>query len=464
MEAIWMSLDSFQQAAVAILAVVFLTALLGMRKDTGFLAQMSTNAPNTLTSIGIFFTFLGILFALQGFDVKNIDKSIPILLDGLKLAFLSSVIGLGLSVLYRLIEASARKEEVAGEVSAADLLGELKELNANTIAVKESLVGDSESSLSTQFGKLRNDFRDFAEKMKEDGTQALVKALEEVIKDFNQKISEQFGENFKQLNEAVGKLLEWQIEYKDQVSKLTEAFQKTQLGIESVESSSSKIPEHMQKIEDAFEKADERVAQLYDAVGSLSDMRETAKNAVPELKDSVVSMTTGVKDSVNEQMELLKVQMQSMKDAQNNSSEQIKELTSGLSNLVKSSLDQSEASFNKQMEKFNGVLDSLTMGADGVLESTQKVAQQVDQIIKNFAEEQSRVSKDIRSKIDQSMAENVDAMNQSMQDLDKGMQQQLQRALDKMGNNLAAITDTFVNTYEDSARKVIDLTNSIARR
>jgi hypothetical protein len=43
------------------------------------------------------------------------------------------------------------------------------------------------------------------------------------------------------------------------------------------------------------------------------------------------------------------------------------------------------------------------------------------------------------------------------------MQQQLQRAIDKMGNNLTSITETFVQTYEENARKVLELTRSLNR-
>ena len=103
--------------------------------------------------------------------------------------------------------------------------------------IKDALVGDGDASLSTQIQKLRLDFKEFAEKVAEDGSQKLIEALEQVIKDFNQKISEQFGENFKQLNEAVGALLIWQEEHKAQVEKLTGLFEETQKGIEAVNQS-----------------------------------------------------------------------------------------------------------------------------------------------------------------------------------------------------------------------------------
>jgi methyl-accepting chemotaxis protein len=445
-------LDPFQITAVTVILLFFVFALIGVGRDRGMLAQLAAIAPNTLTSIGIFFTFFGILVALSNFDVNSISSAVPKLLSGLQLAFLSSVVGLFFSVVFRVIIAFGNRRSSAGEIGATELYDELKQMNENTLLVRDALIGEGDASLSTQFGKLRNDFRDFAGKMAEDGTQALVKALEEVIVDFNQKITEQFGENFKQLNEAVGALLEWQKEYKNQVEVLTLAFQETQKGIQTVEATTAKIPAHMESVETAFNATETRISELYEGIGSLHELRESAKNAVPELRESIDNMTVGIKESIASQLEVLEIQI-----------DETKELSENLGLIVKSSLDQTEQNFTNQMEKFQGVLDSLNLGADNVLESTETVAKRVSEIIDDFTTKQEKVAKDVQSKIDQSVADNVEAMNQSLQDLDKGMQQQLQRAIDKMGNNLTSITETFVTTYEENARKIIELSNSISR-
>ena len=56
--AVWS--DPLQTSAVVLLAVIFLWSLFGIGKKQGFAAQLAAIAPNTLTSVGIFFTFLGI--------------------------------------------------------------------------------------------------------------------------------------------------------------------------------------------------------------------------------------------------------------------------------------------------------------------------------------------------------------------------------------------------------------------
>jgi hypothetical protein len=53
--------DPLQLLAIAVISIIFITSLLGVGKKQGFLAQFAAIAPNTLTSMGIFFTFIGIL-------------------------------------------------------------------------------------------------------------------------------------------------------------------------------------------------------------------------------------------------------------------------------------------------------------------------------------------------------------------------------------------------------------------
>jgi hypothetical protein len=60
------------------------------------------DGPSIFTTCGIFFTFLGIAQGLYGFDPQKIDASIPTLLDGLKTAFIASVVGVGAALSIKL--------------------------------------------------------------------------------------------------------------------------------------------------------------------------------------------------------------------------------------------------------------------------------------------------------------------------------------------------------------------------
>ena len=54
--------------------------------------NVSDNSAQHVTTVGVMFTFIGIIYALWDFDVENITKSIPPFLEGMKTAFITSII------------------------------------------------------------------------------------------------------------------------------------------------------------------------------------------------------------------------------------------------------------------------------------------------------------------------------------------------------------------------------------
>jgi len=221
---------------------------------------------SVIVSIGVLGTFIGIFIGLWGFDTKDISGSVPKLLEGLKLAFSTSIAGMSISIL---LSAVQRKKIAGGDdelsiladinakltgLSNLDELGkevrglraEARDEQKQTRSYIEAGFGKNHQILSeiatndsiTQFRNEVHDeqlkARNFFEKqfiktnealekaievLAEGATKEVIKALENVMVDFNKNLQEQFGENFKQLNEAVRKLLDWQENYKETVEK-----------------------------------------------------------------------------------------------------------------------------------------------------------------------------------------------------------------------------------------------------
>lgn len=173
------------------------------------------DAPSIFTTGGIFFTFLGIAEGLIGFNAQDIEASVPTLLSGLQTAFIASVVGvfIALTIKLRLALFGVRAKDGAAKVQGATV----DDLCNQMIAVEHAIVGEEDLTLLSQMKLLRQDTNDrldnlrrshdeFAAKMADNNSKALIAALQEVIRDFNLKITEQFGDNFKRLNEAVGQM------------------------------------------------------------------------------------------------------------------------------------------------------------------------------------------------------------------------------------------------------------------
>jgi len=205
--------------SVAVIAAI--AARFGPEALHNRLHRFVQSAPGLMTTIGVLGTFWGILYGLIEFDVANIDRSVPHLLEGMKIAFITSVLGMGAGAVFRVAEASGRaifgSYPLRGELDdpVAQLAGIREAVDRQTIA----LIGESEGSIlgTLKHNRLENldgfkaldgairagfeyqvsAFRDFAEHMKENTSKALIEALQDVIRDFNTKLTEQFGDNFR---------------------------------------------------------------------------------------------------------------------------------------------------------------------------------------------------------------------------------------------------------------------------
>jgi len=73
--------------------------------------------PHLFPTLGIFFTFVGIAIGLWNFDSNDIEKSIPELMDGLKTAFIVSIIGVLLLIVFSFITNNKKRKLEEGVLS-----------------------------------------------------------------------------------------------------------------------------------------------------------------------------------------------------------------------------------------------------------------------------------------------------------------------------------------------------------
>jgi hypothetical protein len=113
---LFLTLPPITQWAVAMLIVCALLAHIFTYNE-----HTVHEGPSIFTTAGIFFTFLGIAEGLYEFNPQNIDASIPALLDGLKTAFIASVVGVGaaLSIKLRYAIFGVRRSRQAAQLEGA---------------------------------------------------------------------------------------------------------------------------------------------------------------------------------------------------------------------------------------------------------------------------------------------------------------------------------------------------------
>lgn len=387
--------------------MVIIVAMWGYFFFFRFNARTVSNAPTVLTSIGIFGTFLGIAIGLSVFDANDIRGSVPTLIDGLKTAFWSSVMGIFCALtikirhLYEVSKITHTEDSHGATID--DIVDQLSDVN-------KALIGEEEATLLSQIKLMRQDSNDkldslkrtmeeFVKDMAENNSKALIEALNEVVRDFNEKINEQFGENFKQLNEAVGKMLEWQERYKHQMEEIISQQQITANTMvtatehyERAVENSSRFNDVANDFSEIIKVLDVQREHIHNSVKELATLIDSAKTGLPDIEEKISQLVTQVTEGV-------KNSSQAMENAINSSAKSMDNL-----------LTQSNSQFNKHIE-----------------EISEKTRAQVSE-------------------------------------LDKAMSEELTKALESFGRQLAALSEKFVSDYSpltDKLHKLISVSRNI---
>ncbi len=547
-------------------------AWLNLSKQASWHTDTNTWA-SILTVIGIFGTFFGIFIGLQAFEIENIDGSIPELLEGLKLAFLTSLLGILSAIILKWkglrqtqksgdpseeiiknlgIEIKTALEPLmkSGEINLSsqfdDLITALKEDNRTTrdvllgistdltegqtktltqletlttVSVKQSellngvipllttiqdsltnkeigvlvkledltttisekqsellngfkdaltpiqtsladeqasvltklealtttvsekhdallngtmpaltaiqdSLTDTESgvltklealtaTVSDEHDKLRNEFETFSNNVAESitklATNELISALSDVIEKFNAKITEQFGDNFKQLNEAVGKTVEWQQQYREQMNELTDEFllalegiEKSQNALENIANSSSVIVERSDSIVTCAEKLEPILHTMNDQLEAFSNLRQNAEDSFPTINNNLEELTTKFSSTVENAIADSKTSMETQREAFSEQSDQLKSVIDGLGGF--------------------------TTQIDGV---TQNVLSTVDNL---------RESMDLQKNISEDLMQRFVSMQSTLE-------QELTESVNTLAGKLAALSEKFVEDY-----------------
>lgn len=410
--------------------------------------------PNGLATLGVLGTFTGILIGLLDFKVDRIDESVPALLEGLKVAFTTSIVGLGAAVFFRIIRLFQPSGDAEIVITPEDIHATLVEIrdesreHAKSFAeqftqLRQVISSDMDSSLLTQIQKLRTtiqdgqneltgEFRKFAETMVENNQKALIEALEEVIRDFNAKLTEQFGENFKQLNEAVHHLVEWQERYRVHVEALEErletavsSIEAAQRALEAVRDHSERIPEAIRPLENVLNAINAQVEDLDDHLQAFAGLRDRAMEAFPVIEANLKKVTTQLTTSVEEAVTMSRQALAEEERAH-------AELRQGYSVLL--------GSAEEMRERFASDLSrALDQHKELIQESAEKAQQSIDS----------------------SWQQSVERINDQFTRFDEQMQQELTRSLELLGRNLASISEKMTSDYRKNVELVEQLTKLI---
>lgn len=519
--------------------IAFLTSRSDKTKRRSIFAEY---APVLLTSLGILGTFTGIVSGLLNFDINNIDTSISTLLGGMKTAFITSVIGVCFSIGLKIIYTLGVKKERIKEDQSVDIESIIKNFYAQTDELKkqnshnEKIIShladlikcfgnDSDSTVLGQIKLLRSDLSDqhknfindvksnlqplsaieellknnqksfqnfesqlwlklqnFADMMSKSATEAVIEALKKVIIEFNNNLTTQFGENFKELNAAVRLLVEWQENYKNQLSEMimlydtgVQTLESTEKSISLIEQATQSIPNTMTNLGEVITVNQHQIENLSSHLTAFEKLKDKAVEAIPQIQQHIslmlentekanVSLINGLKQSSQSlEQEIAKISHELAENA-SNANKSIVNTSTTLENTASQLLENQQAINKAQKAASEQIINIVSQWHQAFEQQSQQLHSQFVQTAKELMKSQMDDSRKVMNRLEeeseQALKRTGESVNKQIQALDKALEEELKKVMTDMGRALASISHQFTSDYV----KLVDAMNRVTSK
>ena len=430
---------------------------------------------SVIVSLGVLGTFVGIFIGLLGFDTTSIKDSVPILLEGLKTAFLTSIIGMFLSIYLSAIQKSSGQGEIEDELQVLNAINRKLEKLSTLDNIDEklknldtlSLINTKLDSMDTNIKTLSQDISSVKEEMKtnqsmlfeflekslntinqsldeaidklaEGATGEIIKALENVIQDFNKNLTEQFGESFKQLNESVKNMIVWQNNYKHSILEFEKQLEIILGGTESNHQNTIKLLEN-------FSSSNHQLL-----LDNTENINKIINNNTEMLIEKVDNFSAKINKSLVENVEQNEQFNKKIKENLENLFEQTK--------VAVSTTEENAKQISQITDDYSSI-EEISKKLKSTLETNENQIKNLELHLKTFTEisENAKGMTDNIKNFSEEIQGSLTAQSKTLVDLTEELEKTLPTSLDTLNKSLTSLTKQFASDYESFLEQISKL-------
>lgn len=442
--------------------------------------------PHLFPTLGILFTFLGIAIGLWNFDSNNIEKSIPELMNGLKTAFLVSIFGVALLVVFSFWTNIKRKKLEEGVLSdetiainkLTEVLTELKndfystDENGNVIK-PGNVFRDIYEESKKQSNSLQTFSTDLAltisagfEQILNNPTEGVVAELKLVkteIENLGKKLQDpatDMTQNIvKELQDSMGKMIE---EFKTSMSGDTKNEMERLAGL--LGQAGGSLTDFPMKLQTMTDNLNENFRGLQDVVKQISqqtlsqseqstnEMRKQVEEMSEILKNKVGDLQNGQETLLTKQSENLQVS-DSLLSAFNTSIEKMNGLSSGVTETI-TKLNQAQGELEGIISKFRNISQDVNTSSTKFGESQVNFSKYSNEFLQNNSSTIQEIQKSLSTAKDVS-----NDYAQKFGIIEKGLQEifaKINSGLKDYQTTVSQSLETFLGKYTEHLTKTAE--------
>lgn len=455
--------------------------------------------PGAMTGLGILGTFIGLSFGLQFFNTgtaEEISNSIAPLMDGIKVAFHTSIYGMVFSLVFNFVYkkkleatdnamdgflvafhkyiepkpenevinrvvtyqenqmiiamklADSISEAIASKISDI-LLPEYKKIHEgiDQLMEKAETMGENLSEtlknvLAPQFEEMNRVIDNFVEAT----GKSQVEGIQVVVEKFVDEMNNALGDNFKELGAVLNETCEIQRTQSGQMQEILERTDTmiidlskmntmTENTISRMEAYVQKLDELQQSLNNGFDEVVKQTATVSDLLGKYQTYMDTMVAYEEQLTQTSAAFSRD-----------LALELEKIQKLEEEVSQGAREHVEKMSDVVANCIERMEAVFTEKLTEMHK-MEEMIQGASK--ENIADIKHQVEEYCETLANTmQEQVSELIalRETVDTNLSNTTDELNNVVSTLDGKLQDTLNRTFDLFDTNLAEISQHLSGT------------------
>lgn len=456
----------------------------------------------SMTGLGILGTFLGLMIGLQDFDPSSADamlQTIPTLIDGIKIAFLTSIFGVIYSLLFNMYcrgvqeDASATLEEFLStyykyvipqpENDGFTRLIQYQQSQTDSMArfageLAVAMANSLKENVAPTFERIEASISGLTERLAKSQSET----MDEVASRFVENMDKSMGDQLSHLGENIRKLCQWQDETMDKMEQTIQAFSEAGDKVGAVnaklDASFDALEQYLQnmaklqgqvnedfgtvlmaldqaaqKLEQQNEAASEQIAAQKELIRNMNDASagafERAKEyqeAVIDVQKEIAAYASAMKDSA----EQIRAEITATSDAaQAGMSSAVQATVCAMDQAIQAELQQMQANMASIEKTQRAFIDGMDKSSEHLTRSAAQMSAASQDLTNNLDRAMSRTYQEI----DRQMAEIVRHLSGTIADI-RDVTEQLPKLLTAAASQTQKTTEQYLSTISESQKQL----------
>ena len=421
----------------------------------------------TLVGLGLLGTFLGLTLGIQGFDSSNSDNiqsSIQSLLDGMGTAFLTSLLGMFLSLVYTICEKvwrnglAKRLHDLNQKLDDAYYIDDIELSSFNQKLISSDVIKKISEELNAVSDALYNRIKPLMQYQNVEGHNVPVaNAIREILSNNEEQTRalKSFSSDLAlELNDRLDETLSRQMQ------------QRLIPLMESVDSTTKTVVEHIDQMSlsvssPATDMIERVVEELKDSLmGIMEEFKSTlSKNATNELENLALSLGTATK--------AIAEFPQNMANISEVLQQTITEVRNSITEISNSSAAANSSVMKQMQEQIVFATNSISNAITEVKDVMNNITQSSEQTSRDLIEKVAKSTFDMSSFMQKTMEQVSGVMQASVQSMTNdiaGRQTDLLALQEGTTSEVKKIVNQFSDSWKQSSEAIISQTENLLSR